>query len=159
MTAQVHEDLIVEGRHMSMSTCPPIPVEHPRIESKPPRPPSTACWRGYIGQWEIRDGRLYLTGFREGHYRLRGASPLPATWFSGILVVPAGEILQYVHMGFETVFALELQVEIARGEVVRARLVDNRAQSATPWQRDYRSLLAHLDGLEHANERRRPSHK
>ncbi len=143
MTAQVHEDLRLEGRRASMTTCPPIPAEHPRIEFTAAPPLSSACWRGYVGRWEIRAGRLYLLG-AEGRYRLLGERPLFAEWVSGVLSVPAGEALQYVHMGFETVFAWELHLDIARGQVRRARLVDNRTHSPTPWQREYLPLLERL---------------
>ena len=75
MTAQIHENLLYEGRETSIAFCPPIPV-HPRIIEIDPasadRGPedgnphrvavlfSTACWRGYQGSWEIRAGRFYL---------------------------------------------------------------------------------------------------
>ncbi len=143
MTAQVHEDLLLEGRRTSMTTCPPIPAEHPRIECTAAPPLSTACWRGYVGQWEIREGRLYLLGV-EGRYRLLGEEPLFAAWVSGVLTIPAGAMLQYVHMGFASVFEQELHLEIEEGAVRRARLVDNRRQRATPWQDEYRPLLERL---------------
>ncbi len=41
---------------------------NPRFESN-----STALWRGYVGRWEIVDGRLYLV-------ELHGTSPFRALW-------------------------------------------------------------------------------
>ncbi len=62
MTAQFHEYLILDGEETSMAFCPPIPVDNPRIttlNNEQARASnrlafSTACWRGYIGTWEIK---------------------------------------------------------------------------------------------------------
>jgi hypothetical protein len=31
MTAQIHEVLFIDGEKMSMASCPPLPMDHPRI--------------------------------------------------------------------------------------------------------------------------------
>jgi len=63
MTAQVGELLVRDGKQMSMQT---LPLED-FWEANPPRPylipDCTAAWRGYVGEWEISDGGLYLTRF------------------------------------------------------------------------------------------------
>lgn len=139
MTAQAHENLIYEGEETSMASCPPLPAGHPRVvalpqgesrsrEVLPPVIGSTACWRGYIGSWEVRDGRLYLTGV-QGRYEVLGDEPVPADWFSGVLRVPRGELLRYVHMGFESVYERDLYVKVEAGTVVETWTVDNRGES------------------------------
>src|ERR1017187_3292845 len=63
MTAQAGELLGRDGKQVGMQTCP--------LESfwqaNPPRPyliaDCSAAWRGYVGEWEISDGGLYLTRF------------------------------------------------------------------------------------------------
>jgi len=89
---------------------------------------STACWRHYLGTWEIREGRLFLVQLR-GLWKLEGAEPLFADWFTGVLKVPQGQMLQYAHFGFETVYEQDLFIEIENGVVVRSWVVDNRAGS------------------------------
>lgn len=135
MTAQIGERLILNGEATSMTFCPPLPKDHPRVYE--PRPNettsdkgdsifgSTACWRGYQGAWEIKDGRFYLVDLR-GRLRLRDGGPILADWFSGVLRVPKGEILQYVHMGFGSVFEQEVHIKIENGIVVAIRVIDNR---------------------------------
>ncbi len=135
MTAQLHESLILEGERMSMAFCPPIPEDHPRIvklteeEMKELDLPyllfSTACWRGYIGHWEIKDGRFYLRKIA-GCYKVIGDEPIFADWFSGIIKVPKGKLLHYVHMEFESVFEQELHIAIEKGKVVSSCVIDNR---------------------------------
>ena len=57
MTAQIPEVLILRGKKVEMTFCPPLPERHPRFV-KVRRVPSkiskansicysTACWRGY----------------------------------------------------------------------------------------------------------------
>jgi hypothetical protein len=140
MTAQAHENLIYEGEETSMASCPPLPPSHPRVvalapselQSRKDLPSivgSTACWRGYIGSWEIRGGRLYLTHI-QGRYEMLGDEPILADWFSGVLCIPRGELLRYVHMGFESVYEQDLFVRVEGGGVVESWTVDNRGRAA-----------------------------
>ena len=135
MTAQIHERLILGGEEASMGFCPPLPEEHPGIYEPSPDEAlrdendsileSTACWRGYQGTWEIKDGLFYLVGLR-GRIQLRESKPILADWFSGVLRVPKGELRQYVHMGFGSVYEQELRVKIENGVVVMTCTIDNR---------------------------------
>lgn len=136
-----------------MASCPPLPASHPRVvwlspeeslsrKDLPPAIGSTACWRGYIGSWEVRDGRLYLTRV-QGCYEILGDEPVPADWFSGVLRVPRGEVLQYVHMGFESVYERDLYLKVEAGAVVETWTVENGGKSGrgdggaapSPWWR------------------------
>ena len=57
---------------------------------------------------------------------LEGEGPLFAYWFTGVLRIPKGELLQYVHMGFGSVFEEELHVKIEKGIVTNTKTLDNR---------------------------------
>jgi hypothetical protein len=141
MTAQVYEKLMLDGQQTSMACCPSLPKGHPRIREINPaemaegdsRAFTTACWRGYIGSWEIKDGRLYLIGVI-GRFRLKGKEPLFADWYSGVLAVPRGAQLKYVHMGFESVYEEELRIQITNGVVASNRVINNRPPPRW-WQR------------------------
>jgi hypothetical protein len=130
MTAQIPEQLILDGEHVWMTCCPPMPEGHPRVIEVAPDERagagslvnSTACWRTYIGTWEVRQHRLYLTGL-VGRYELTAGDPLPAEWVTGVLRIPRGEPLRYVHMGFASVFGQELHLRIERGLVTGRRVV------------------------------------
>ena len=125
MTAQIHEKLIYEGEETSMAFCPPLPENHPRIKDDEIKFVSSGCWRGYIGTWEIKEGKFYLVDIK-GKYKLVGDSPIFADWFSGVIRIPRGELLHYVHMGFGSVFEEELHVKIEKGIVQKKKLIDNR---------------------------------
>jgi len=76
-----------------------------------------------------------------GRFRLLGEEPLLADWFSGVLRIPRGEMLQYVHMGFGSVFEDEVHVKIARGEATATRVFDNRGKSDDTWELRRKNLL------------------
>lgn len=134
MTAQVHERLILDGQESSMAFCPPLPKEHPRIFKTSPDEVasdagsyifgSTACWRGYQGTWEIKDGQFYLVGLR-GRYRMSEGDPILADWFTGVLRVLKGRLIRYVHMGFGSVHQGEVHIKIENGVVLDSRVIDN----------------------------------
>jgi hypothetical protein len=133
MTAQVDERIIIDGQEMPMACCPPLPVGHARLYEvddervlrDEPWLFSTACWRRYMGTWEIRDERLYLVKV-VGRYRLAKGGPLFADWVSGVLRVPRGKQIRYVHMGFESVYEEDTFIEVEGGVVAGTRVVDNR---------------------------------
>jgi hypothetical protein len=99
----------------------------------------TACWRGYVAKWELRNGRFYLREIR-GKYELTGDEPLFADWFSGVLRIPRGQLLQYVHMGFASVYEEELHIKIERGMVVKSRVIDNRDKKWDRWELGWQNL-------------------
>ena len=150
MTAQLYENLILDGKPVGMAFCPALPLGEPRLveltqkeicalrmrtskqlESKRTMLEfilgSTACWRRYRGTWEVRDGQLFLNSI-EGRFKLLGTEPLFADWFTGVLRVPRGKQLAYVHMGFGSVYAEELHIHVERGRVTGTRVYDNRGK-------------------------------
>ena len=98
MTAQIGEKLTYEGRELSMCTNPlgdyfTLGGVNPGFESN-----CTALWRGYVGSWEIVDGRLYLVGLSgtlESGDEASVATIFPgfadrafAHWYSGTIRIP-----------------------------------------------------------------------
>jgi len=150
MTAQIHERLIFEGEETSMAFCPSLPEGHPRISETDLDEDcrnggsiflvgSTACWRGYQGTWEIKDGRFFLVDLR-GRFQLKGEGPLLADWFSGVIRIPRGEELVYVHMGFGSVYEQELHVKIDKGVVVNSRMIHNRGKKHAAGELGWKNL-------------------
>lgn len=165
MTAQVNERLILDGERTSMAFCPPIP-DSPEILTRLTDEEfyekmssgkinniinSTACWRGYIGTWEIKDGKFYLKEI-EGAVRLAQNAPILATWFTGVLRIPQGKQLHYVHMGFGSIYERDLFIKIQEGIVVEQKVVDNtekamNAENQSPEER-FMEGLRNLPGME-----------
>jgi hypothetical protein len=135
MTAQVREDLLYEGKQLSMCSTPLKDF----LTMNGIRPPfarmTTACHRNYVGKWEITDNRLYLIGIDA---TLSDGSPASvatifpdspdrvfANWYTGTLRIPEGDRLYYFHGGFASVYERDLFLDITEGVVVDTRLVHN----------------------------------
>lgn len=135
MTAQFSEILIMDGEHQRLLETPL--EDYFRLSRTRPDfgLSCTALWRGYIGTWELIDGRLYLIGLstEAGSGALVTLTVLfpgfPdrvfAHWYSGRLRVPQGEQIEYVHMGFSRQYERDLFIEIRRGCEIGRRIVDN----------------------------------
>jgi hypothetical protein len=135
MTAQAHEILILNGEKTSMDYCPPLPNNDSRIVElkddseieKNSRNDniilSTACWRNYIGTWEVKNNKLYLVSIY-GRFKLK-ESPIFADWFTGVINIPQGEVLHYIHMGFATVYEREQHIKIENGVVMESTIINN----------------------------------
>jgi hypothetical protein len=152
MTAQMTESLRYMGRTRDLCTEPLddyIALVHGVDGSGTPRSPFrgldtwSSLWRGYIGHWVICQDRLYLLGlFRPSwgnpgnplrRKRLDMGLLFPgfekrvfAHWYSGTLRVRDGQMLNYRHMGYMSVFERELLIEVDHGVVTGTRIKDNR---------------------------------
>ena len=157
MTAQAHEIIIIDGEETSMAYCPEIPIGHPRVEpcSIPKDAPniigSTANWRQYIGTWKIEENKFYLAKI-VGVFRVIGDEPIFAEWFTGVLRIPRGEMLEYVHMGFGSVYEEELHIKIEKGIVTKSRILDNRNKVHDSKKLGYRNLPGGENRFDGDNE-------
>jgi hypothetical protein len=174
MTAQAREILIYEGKTLWMA-CEPFSqyVTKNKLELRL-RAPNTALWRGYIGEWEIMDTKLFLTGisgngeikdqekFRLGKLDLRkqmkegkitpqqngqllklleedcfeeielslknlfnSETKVFANWYSGTIRCQYGDIIQYVNMGYDSLYSNELLFNIVEGIVLDVKEIKN----------------------------------
>ena len=156
MTAQATETLHYRGRMLPLCTEPLAPyLDH--IQPSPLlNDLCSACWRGYVGEWEIADGRLYLVGlskFWSNDDRLTLDSLFPsetdgvfAHWYSGELRCWLGRELQYVHGGYDSTYECDLYLLIEGGVLKGERLVfnDNELPDVTADQRDVAAVVEAL---------------
>lgn len=127
MTAQIAELLRYEGGDMAMFTTPLDDYFKSTGVDPGFRFDNTALWRGYLGKWEIRDGRLYLfdlCGTMKDGTEASLATFFPdspmcvfAGWYTGELRIPQGRMLDYMHRGFKTTFEMDLLISVERGVV------------------------------------------
>lgn len=136
MTAQAGERLFYKGEENWIASEPLNQYLQNRKDIKFISP-STACWRGYFGQLEINDNKLYLIalkayleGYREVdlNYLFPKQKQIIADWFSGKIKVPQGEMLDYVHMGYASLYERDLILEIKNGGLVNEYVVENDDQ-------------------------------
>ena len=131
-TAQTPDTIILNGQEYSLNT---NPLTLYLREKKWTRPEdavvSSANWRGYTAVWEIVDHQLMLKdvtiriNIGKDRYAkksiLRDLFPnsetIVATWYSGALIIPDGEMTQYVHMGYGSMHSHYQIVRVKHGQV------------------------------------------
>ena len=52
-----------------------------------------------------------------------------ADWFTGTLSIPQGEIIEYVHMGYNSVYEKEILIEIHNGKVDTIMIIENKPRN------------------------------
>ena len=140
MTAQFSEILHYKGEKLSMRATPlsdyfVLMGMRPDFQVR-----STACWRCYVGEWEISLDRLYLIGisanYDDGTEVTLGSlfpgydSRVFANWYSGVLSIPQGDLVQYVHMGFSSVYERDLLISVEQGVIVDLQVRVNGESSS-----------------------------
>jgi hypothetical protein len=159
MTAQLRETLEYNGCEYHLATEPLEPyLKKHNINFYAW---CTACCRGYTCKWAIEDDMLYLTdlyGFISTDdnddlkdmivsldYLFPGQDKVLADWFSGVLRLPHGEIIRYIHQGYDSIYEKELFLKIVNGKCAGVR--ETRMSSNKSW---YSRLLQKL-GLDRSN--------
>jgi hypothetical protein len=134
MTAQFQEILLHKGEKLSLFSLPLS--RYMQQQGQPIRFDlgHTACHRGYLGTWAVREDHLYLVeikariGSRDvalqdifpGH-----SAGVFAHWYSGTARCPQGKRVQYVHQGFQSVHEEDLFLTFRQGVLVGERRVRN----------------------------------
>jgi hypothetical protein len=139
MTSQCPETLIYEGWEHDIHDEPLELWFQLTGRRLPPHPRGVSCsalWRGYIGTWEIVDGRLYLIGIDGsfvGRDDLSVASLFPehservfADWYTGSLRLPEGRVIDAFPMG-NYVYERALILELECGVMTRWSVKHNKA--------------------------------
>jgi hypothetical protein len=130
MTAQTGDILKVrvgtfEEDHYSLA-CEPL---KPYLEGmkEPIRffPPDTGLMRGYVAEWQIdKDDRLMLIDFKGWRtngmangvsFLFPGETTVFAEWFTGALKINVGQVIEYKHRGYESVFENLINISITKG--------------------------------------------
>ena len=130
MTAQTGDLLKVgEGfaqeEHYLLST---EPLES-YLESAAPKfrftPPDSSLRRGYRATWQLdKDDRLMLIDFhgysmtelaKGVQYLFPGELRVFAYWFTGVLKINVGQVIEYKHRGYESVFENLINISITKG--------------------------------------------
>ena len=88
---------------------------------------------GYVASSKFDGTKLYLTGIETKNENLKTEkvfpdmkAPIFAEWYTGKLRIPKGEMLQYVHMFYQSKFESDLFVLVDNGIILKERVVNNR---------------------------------
>ncbi len=140
MTAQTSETLWYEDEAHNMCSEPLGDYFNLTGETPDFAEMDTACWRCYLGEWEVRDDRLYLIGIEASYtdgseVTLDSLFPgfpdrVFAHWYSGTIRLPQGKLIDYVHGDYLSTYERDLLLEIEKGILV-GRTVRNNVEDAT----------------------------
>lgn len=140
MTAQIPD--ILHHRGAALDLCHDVLRGYLGRLRKDRRPAlykaSTACHRGYVATWEIRDETLYLTAIDAVVRTERGVASITlaeafpwagetiaATWFSGEVRCPEGRLRRYVHHAFASEYERERILYFENGRLLSEHLILN----------------------------------
>lgn len=149
-TAQYPDNIIYEGKEYKLHTnsMEPYFAKHP--DKRPASEiSSSALWRGYTATFELKSKVLMLKDIRIMYadkkkeeledYSMSWKSvkdklipkgkELKIDWFSGILVLPHGEMVDNVHMGYGSTFSHYILLEITQGKLTGKRAYDHTQYS------------------------------
>jgi hypothetical protein len=136
-TAQLPDKIIYEGKEYRLHS---NPLEF-YFEKHPKKRPkgatrTTALWRGYVATFEIKDKVMNLQDIKiprrfknkNGKYEyglksvkkevFPGQGSLNIDWFTGILVLPYGRLIDYVHMGYASIYSNYILLEMENGKLM-----------------------------------------
>lgn len=128
MTAQIAEEISIDGETFAMCTEPLAAYFELGGKQFKFAATCTALWRGYVGRWELLNDRLYLVGLSgtlEDGTEATLASIFPdyplrvfAHWYSGEVRMPQGKLLNYVHGGYASTYERDQFITFDRGVAV-----------------------------------------
>jgi len=148
MTAQKRDSILYKGQQYSLATEP----LRPYLEAMEIRYPATSTgnYRGYIAFWEVIEDRLYLVeltlpGFKpewdEEVNLFSDQERTFAEWYTGKLRIPHGELLEYVHNGYGSLYEKELFLRFLNGKLLGESEKDNRQEYEEKLAREKKYML------------------
>lgn len=151
MTAQIPDYIHYKGELRALY-CNPLELYFEQHPPRPELPYcSSGCWRGYVATWNVVDDRLYLHALRSEQQERRvhdvdgpvmwatngveqdildvllifpdANGDVFAEWVTGELRIPDGEMLQYAHAGYCSLFERDIILNVENGVIIRERIV------------------------------------
>lgn len=142
-TAQYPDKIIFDGKEYSLHS---NPLES-YFEKNPDKRPkggvmSTALWRGYVATFEIRDSQLFVKDIQIEYWDTTNKKShdtkwksvltevfgeqkdIKVDWLTGLLVLPYGKLVNYVHMGYGSTYEKYFLLEISKGDYVKSKKFD-----------------------------------
>ncbi len=143
MTAQIGDRIFINDKEYSLACEPLSSYLYDNKIEKLFKVISTACYRGYFATWKIEDKKIYLLNI-ESPWSLKrnnqieieepvsameklfpGQTKVFASWVNGRLKINSGELLEYVHMGYESVYETDIYLWFENGVLKDEKIVYN----------------------------------
>lgn len=143
-TSQIPDKIIYNGQEYSLNSNPLETFFEKNPDLKPKSEMmSTALWRGYIATFEISDNQLFvkditvmdedtITGSHKTTWRSVFKQVFPdqkqvkVDWMTGLLVIPNGKLVNYVHMGYASTYENYILLEIDKGNLIQEKSMKSK---------------------------------
>jgi len=138
MTAQIKERLYIDDIEYGIATEPLQPYINNLNYKLKFLIDTTACWRGYIGEWQLIEDKLFLKAINgiiyneideaevvDINYLFPNQDKVFANWYTGIIRVPDGNIIKHVHGGYLTQHERDLFLKFKKGNLIDFDYKDN----------------------------------
>ncbi len=138
-TGQTPDKVIYKGKEYSLNTNPleTFFKKNPQLNPKDGWT-STALWRGYVATFKIEDNQLFVKDIVVMDVDTTGGSDttkwksvfnqvfpnqeqVKVDWLTGILVIPNGKLVNYVHMGYASTYKKYILLEIQKGNLIQEK--------------------------------------
>ena len=142
-TAQSPDKLLYNGKEYKLHT---NPMES-YFEKYPEKRPKSKMWssaleRGYVATFEIIDNQLYLKDieiqtfkpFKRHRFEYEWKSVknkvfpnqklIKIDWVTGLLIIPYGEIVDYVHLEYGSIYEHYIILEIENGSLKKEKQLE-----------------------------------
>lgn len=145
-TAQFPDKINYNGKEYNLNSNP-LEVYFEKNPNKRPKSEvrSSALWRGYVATFEIIDNQLFLKDI-EIQYRdttSKGSNNsnwksvlnevfadqknIQVDWYTGLLVIPQGKVVNYVHMGYSSTYQHYTILELNKGVLTQEKQFKSKA--------------------------------
>jgi hypothetical protein len=126
MTAQICDEILIAGEKFALRA---EPLEDYWSETHPS--PfigfKSSCWRGYSAKWAIYEDCLYLVEVSKIREIFPGTSgKIKADWYTGELKIAKGELLEYIHSGYDSIFEEETIFYVKDGKIINKEILNNK---------------------------------
>lgn len=174
-TAQVSDYLIYKGDTLKIYA---NPLESYFDSTLRPRPDSvfdkygyksTGCWRGYIGYWEIKNDSLFLLELHGDSCKIdlslifkdrQTDKKIFADWVNFSILNPYGDLVYYVHMGYESIYEYERKFIFSQGILTDIIQYDNSKSKRSKFTGDSDLLKNYIqDNIDYSNISNEPYEK
>ena len=136
-TAQYPDKIFYNNKEYSLLTNP-LEKYFEKNEDKRPKGGviSSALWRGYIATFEVNENQLFVKDINIQIWNEKSDSSewksvinevfpqieqRKIEWFNGLLTLPYGEQINYVHMGYGSTYENYILIEIEKGKSTKSK--------------------------------------
>jgi hypothetical protein len=145
-TAQFPDKIYYNGKEYNLDSNP-LEVYFEKNPNKRPKSEvrSSALWRGYVATFEIIDNQLFLkdieiqyrdtTSKGSNNYNWKSVlnevfadqKNIQVDWYTGLLVLPQGKVVNYVHMGYGSTYQHYTILEFNKGVLTQEKQFKRKA--------------------------------